>query len=397
MKSKLLFFVGVIFLSSLFSLNVYGKEIEIIEVIPSFRQYKDINNLSIVVPTVVEVPFDNEYFDRFEFGVVEDDGPLFKPSFFNRDIIEIPLTVNINGGALVTEMNDNNTRTYSEFSLPENAQGSAQINIAGDKLITSSSLTVLLDNNVALPRFIEIRAEVNGENKIVVARSEMKSSSIQFPKTTSDKWTFIFTYSQPLRITELRLNQENKTKETQSLRFLAQPGSTYRIYFNPDQRPGDGGAGESGDLRSDKDVLRIAPVVSLNNPLYKKADIDEDGIPDVSDNCVLVANVEQEDVDGNGRGDVCDDFDKDGLINSKDNCPNQPNRYQEDEDGDGIGNVCDGEESRITEKYPWLPWLGVGIAAVILVVLFVITAKSMTVKKEDDVVVEDNSNNLDSN
>jgi hypothetical protein len=38
-----------------------------------------------------------------------------------------------------------------------------------------------------------------------------------------------------------------------------------------------------------------------------------------------------------------------------------------DTDSDGIGDVCDTEESRITEKNAWLPWAGMGFAAVVLV------------------------------
>ncbi len=85
--------------------------------------------------------------------------------------------------------------------------------------------------------------------------------------------------------------------------------------------------------------------------------------------CVQTANVDQKDIDGNGRGDVCDDYDRDGLITIKDNCPSDPNRNQIDTDGDGLGDVCDKEESRLTEKNPWLPWAGMGFAAVVLVLL----------------------------
>jgi len=69
-------------------------------------------------------------------------------------------------------------------------------------------------------------------------------------------------------------------------------------------------------------------------------------------------------------------------MNSIDNCPNYPNKYQEDTDGDGLGDVCDEEESRITERHGWLPWLGIGLAGLVLIILFAVTVKSM--KTEED-------------
>jgi hypothetical protein len=90
---------------------------------------------------------------------------------------------------------------------------------------------------------------------------------------------------------------------------------------------------------------------------------------------VAVANPTQEDVNTNGRGDACDDFDEDSVINSKDNCLNNPNYDQKDTDIDGIGDVCDKEESRFTEQYPWIPWVGIGFAALVLITLFALTAR----------------------
>src|SRR6185436_12092082 len=121
---------------------------------------------------------------------------------------------------------------------------------------------------------------------------------------------------------------------------------------------------------------KLSNLQMYSNTAYVPADSDGDSVRDTLDNCVSVSNYTQDDVNRNGRGDACDDFDRDALINSKDNCPNIANYDQRDTDSDGVGDVCDGEESRITEKYPWLPWVGIGAAALVLLTLFVLMAKS---------------------
>jgi hypothetical protein len=105
-------------------------------------------------------------------------------------------------------------------------------------------------------------------------------------------------------------------------------------------------------------------------------DGDTDTIPDASDNCPAVANVDQEDGDEDGVGDACDncplvgtsadqtnsdadrfgdlcdtcifianpeqvDQDLDGLGDPCDVCPVDPDPDQEDADADAIGDACD--------------------------------------------------------
>ena len=79
-------------------------------------------------------------------------------------------------------------------------------------------------------------------------------------------------------------------------------------------------------------------------------DRDNDGITDINDNCPSLANPNQENADGDEKGDVCDAFpnnpnetvdtDGDGIGDNTDAFPDNPNETV-DSDGDGTGDNAD--------------------------------------------------------
>lgn len=360
-------------------------------VISAYRMYKEIGAIPHSVPTVIEVPFDNDIIERYLFAVLDLNTNRFVPHYYRQETLEneVPLSVTtVPSAPTARYLIDKNSTTYVSFPLRESSQGTAQITLRTPTEITSSQLTILLDQNVTLPSTVELWADVGGTREIVVAQRQMSSQTLRFPRTTSKEWIINFTYQQPLRISELRLMQEGVIKSnSHAVRYLAQPNTAYRIYFDPD-RVANPAVPESSNFAYAEDIYAIPEPASFSNPAYIIADVDVDGIPDIRDNCIRDANPDQLDVNDNGVGDVCDDFDLDGVMNSVDNCPELPNRNQRDTDGDGLGDECDGQESRLTEKYPWIPWIGIGLAALVLVILFALTARA-TFRSEEDIPPEE--------
>ncbi len=383
MKKYVYLLLTVTLLNLLFGSSTISAMVqsEIDSITSAYRQILVVSDIPITVPRVVELSFKEEVLQRYEFAVFDLTDSAFVPYLFRQDPL-LDYTIDSiganNSDGAAASLIDRKVDTFAEFYLSDEGYGEARIVLHSKESFAANGISLLLDKHVALPRLIDVYVgEESGEDRVLVSQLKLEDVTIYFPLTTSRRWTIILTHSQPLRISELRLLTEYESADTtRLLRFLAQPGRSYRVYFDPDRHSQPPWA-ETGDLASDEGVFAVTPSGSELNVSYIIADVDADGVPDIHDNCVLVSNPDQTDADGNGRGDACDDFDRDGIINNLDNCPNDPNWDQADSDGDGIGDSCDDEENRLTERYKWIPWVGLGIAAVVLLALFAMTAKSM--------------------
>jgi hypothetical protein len=133
---------------------------------------------------------------------------------------------------------------------------------------------------------------------------------------------------------------------------------TIRLQGAPGDRDGDGIPDASDDcIDTDGDGFgnpghpsnRCATDTCPDLWSLQQQDLDGDGLGDVCDNCPGVPNPDQSDIDRDGRGDACDacptdpvgDLDGDGICVPDDNCPAMPNADQKDSDHDGLGDVCD--------------------------------------------------------
>jgi hypothetical protein len=192
-KSLLFLALGLLFLMPS-AKAASAKAARIQNPMEAFRQYKDIKDLDILVPTVVEVPIEFFYLERTDFLLIDQNTDIALPYFYKKNIVsnEPYYTLNtIPASASTYKMIDKNSNTYTDFELDSNDQGTVTINLKSNIPITSSAIMAILDNNVAMPNSVEISAVVNGQNKKLLAKTSMSQQTIRFPETMAQDWKIV--------------------------------------------------------------------------------------------------------------------------------------------------------------------------------------------------------------
>lgn len=364
------------------------------EIMKAYQNYSKIPPVKIVVPTIVQADFDASAVFGDNYAVYNETQSQFVPSISvseNRASPYITTILNSANGQVYSNLFDNNPQTKQDFYLNSNGQNTVGFSILFSNPIRTNSFTMSLDKNVSLPDSVTVQAYVNNKWVIVLNKVKPTGSVLVFPETISNDWVVQVSYSQSIRIVDISFSDLTQIIAKKSVRFLAQPNNAYTVYINADRAVSNYASNESTYSLNTNQYKNLGSFAVNINSSFVASDYDNDGVTDIKDNCKTTSNTDQKDEDGNGVGDVCDDYDHDRVINSIDNCPNLPNYDQRDTDGDKIGDKCDPDESRLTEKYPVVIWVGLGFASMILLGLLAYAGIKM---RKNVSIVSTDSNNI---
>lgn len=294
------------------------------------------------------------------YAIVDNEGTII-PSQVKREktsIAPLSVTACTTTCTPAPALSDNTTGTTFDFPLSTTGTHVGKISIVYTEPVTTNSIVFATTNDSYIPNAFSL--VIDGKHIL----NSISGNRAFFPMMTAKRIDIEFTYEQPIRFTEVGVGAN--FEEVNTIRFVYEPGKTYQL-FTAASGYGTAVPRPSIDLFNQTRVRAVMLGTGMNNSAYKEPDTDKDTIVDSKDNCPYVANKEQIDSDANGAGDACEDYDFDGVATYQDNCPKIANADQKDTDQDSKGDVCDGEESRLTEKFPWLPWM-----AVILVLLTIV-------------------------
>lgn len=354
------------------------------EVISVYQTVSRIETPEFEIPTVVRVDVMADtlaYQDWKKLLLVEESTQTIQPIQVQSNTLSQVITRIEDGQEIQDEslQPENNSGFLFPFDK-ENEENTYTIQVSYTQPIMTEQLDLNFDTNVVSPFELTLSYEdiETKEDIVLFNRKRISSNLTPILYTSASEFTLVFYYDQPIQLNSISLARSIQNTISRSVYFLARPGETYALYSEPAGTVRDYREPEEGNyLSKANSAVPVTLLPDESNPDYIPPDEDNDGVINTEDNCIDVPNPDQEDLNRNGKGDACDDFDTDGVINARDNCIDVPNSRQIDTDGDGVGDKCDTEESRILERYVFLPWIGVafGLSAVFLLLF-------LTLRKE---------------
>lgn len=386
-----------------------------------FPYMREINFMHNLVPTTYEIQYDDDI-KMGTFAIFDKTNKKIVPyQIINKSNTETIPRINAiaNGLNVGGTFTDNNSSTNVDFYptgeiIPQQAtskvsfsagpNGSVNIVTESGAKVTLTKSEIELNSNVPIKASsilfqydsmsntfysYTIEAKINGAWNNIYTDKNDSPNIATFPEITSDSWRIRFEYNRMIRLSEIQFKKSGvQGSIPSSIRFLGLPDTSYVLYYGGSVGViADGEVGDFTNVKSVAHPTSYGPRIEVSGFISK--DTDSDSIPDITDNCVNVPNSDQLDIDTNGIGDICEDWDLDHTANNIDNCPKVYNPDQKDIDHDGIGDACDSVESRLTESKPWIPWVGIAFAALVIIVLSVFTEKKKDLEGEV-IIREDN-------
>lgn len=316
-----------------------------------YKNVQTIPNLDITQPTIVEIRNLNQSGD---YVIVDDKSISIEQQSQTLRTTKIIPPQEVNGCTIACmnaqALADGNESTTFDFPLVSNGMQHGKIKIVYTTPLETDSVVFRTTADSYMPNVFTL--VIDGKRIL----NTSSGGSARFPKMIAKTIEIDFDYNQPIRFTEVGVGVNKEESVTNSVRFIYKPNTTYTLYLDsPTGRESLPLPVINLFVKNPEQIVELGDV--NKNKLYKERDTDNDNVIDSDDNCPRLANADQKDGNNNGIGDMCDDYDYDGVMTAGDNCPEISNPDQKDTDRDGIGDVCDGEESRVTEKYPWMPWV----------------------------------------
>jgi hypothetical protein len=252
----------------------------------------------------------------------------------------------------VNRLIDDKSETFVEF---EPVAEISEFVVSYAEPITTTSFNYSYGPNVLQSQFLQIELIEDGKTKQLYDKVYNVGGYASFPEITGKEFKITFYHTNRLQLSEINFDYPASiSKSSSRVEWLGEPSNNYKLFTNPDRFVPNH---YDVNLYRATDIPQLATLGNNSpNSIYTEQDRDEDGVPDIKDNCPDYSNKEQIDLDKNNLADICEDRDLDGVAGFADNCPTQANTNQSDKDNDKIGDECD-DKNNYEEKDKQLRWL----------------------------------------